>query len=449
MVEEMLGGPRLPAAVLAHIVAQTDGIPLFVEEVTKAVVETGPYTAVPEQNAATGPLPALAIPATLHEALLARLDRLGSAKGVAQLGAVLGRQFPYAQLRAVAPLEDATLQRDLATLVAAELLYQRGQPPRATYMFKHALIQEAAYESVLQRVRRHTHQRIVQVLEAQFPETAATAPELLAHHARRGELWDKAVTYFRRAGEQVVARSAYREAVAAFEQALKAVHHLPESCDTRTQALDIRLALHSALYLLGELGRVFVNLQDAQALAETLSDPHRLGWVATYLLAPFVAACEPDHALVFGQRALAIAEDLGEVGITVTAQTWLGSLYRSLGDYRRSVDFYQKNVAYLHGALLYEHLGLPGPASALCRSHLVASLAECGAFAEGRARAAEGVQIAEAVDHPYSRVVAYWAVGFLALRQGDLPQAIPVLEQALALAHCQLDTFFVLEGLEL
>ncbi len=435
MVGQMLGGHRLPAAVLEQIVAKTDGIPLFVEEVTKAVVEAGRLTDVQNRDKMSGPLPAVAIPATLHETLLARLDRLGSAKGVAQLGAMLGHQFTYALLRAVAPLEDATLQRDLAMLVAAELLYQRGQPPRAIYTFKHALVQEAAYESVLQRVRRHTHQRLVQVLEAQFPETAATAPELLAHHARHGELWDKALAYFRQAGEQAVARSAYREAVAAFEQALGVVQHLPESGDTRAQAIDIRIALHSALYLLGELERVFVNLRDAQALAEALGDPHRLGWVAVYLLAHFAVACEPDHALAFGQRALAIAEGLGDVGITVTAQTWLGSLYRSLGDYCRSVDFYQKNVVYLHGALLCERLGLPGPASALSRSHLVASLAEGGAFAEGRVRAEEGVQIAEAADHPYSRVIAYWAVGFRALRQGDLPQAILALERALDLAQ--------------
>ena len=220
---------------------KTDGIPLFVEEVTKAVLEAGRYTDVPEQDAATGPLPALAIPTTLHEALLARLDRLGSAKGVAQLGATLGRQFPYALLRAVAPLEDGPLQRDLATLVAAELLYQRGQPPQAVYTFKHALIQEAAYESVLQRVRRQTHQRLVQVLEAQFPEMAATQPELLAHHALRGELWDKAVAYFRQAGAQALARSAYREAMTSFEQALGALQHLPDSHDTRVQAIDLRL----------------------------------------------------------------------------------------------------------------------------------------------------------------------------------------------------------------
>jgi len=441
MVEGMLGAKRLPATVLEQIVAKTDGIPLFVEEVTKAVVEAGCLTEIQAPEGGHGSVPAVTIPTTLYEALLARLDRLGSAKAVAQLGATLGRQFPYTLLRAVVPLEDEPLQRDLAVLVAAELLYQRGQPPQAVYTFKHALVQEAAYESLLKRVRWHAHQRLVQVLEGQFPETVATAPELLAHHALRGELWDKALAYFRQAGEQAVARSAYREAVAAFEQALGAVQHLPESHAILAQAIDLRLALHSALYLLGELGRVFVNLQAAQALAEALGDPHRLGWVAVYLLAHFVAACEPDHAIAYGQHALAIAADLGEVGIMVTARAWLGSLYRSLGDYRRSADFYQENVAYLHGALLQEHLGLPGLASATSRGHLVASLVECGAFAEGKALAEEGIKLAEAADHPYSRVIAYWAVGFLALRQGNLPQAIHALERALDLAqeaHIQL-----------
>jgi tetratricopeptide (TPR) repeat protein len=435
MVGEMVGGSGLPTVVLEQIVAKTDGIPLFVEEVTKAVVEAGLGPAVPEQNAGSGLMPTVAIPATLHETLLARLDRLGSAKGVAQLGATLGHQFPYALLRAVAPLEDGPLQRDLATLVRAELLYQRGQPPQAVYTFKHALIQEAAYESVLQRMRRQTHQHIMEVLEAQFPETTATAPELLAYHALRGELWDKAVASFRQAGSQALARSAYREAAAAFEQALGALQHLPDSRDVRAQAIDLRLALRNALFPLGELGRLLVSLQEAEVLAEALGDPHRLGWVAVYLLAHFGQVCDPNHALASGQRALAIAAALGEVGLTVAAQYYLGNVYRSLGAYRQAIELMQQNVACLHGTLLHERFGLHGLPSVHSRNFLVAPLAECGAFTEGRAPAEEGVQIAEAADHLYSRVHAYWATGFRALRQGDLSQAIPVLEGALDLAQ--------------
>jgi class 3 adenylate cyclase/DNA-binding winged helix-turn-helix (wHTH) protein/tetratricopeptide (TPR) repeat protein len=435
MVQGILRGHHLPAVVREQIVVQTDGIPLFVEEMTKAVMEAGLSTAGRAQDAVTGPLPTLAIPATLHEALMARLDRLGSAKVVAQLGATIGREFAYALLQAVAGIEDEVLQCDLATLVAAELLYQRGQPPRAIYRFKHALIQEAAYESVLQRVRRRTHQRIVEVLEAQFPETVAMQPALLAYHAQRGEQWEQALTYCRQAGEQAMARSAYREAVAAFEQALVAVQHLPDSRDTREQAIDLHLALRNAFYPLGEIGRLLVHLQEAEGLAEALGDHHRRGWVSAYLLAHFVLAGELDHALVSGQRALAIAADLGEVGLTVVAQYYLGSVYRSLGDYRQTIELLQQCVASLHGALRQERFGLHGLASVRSRSVLVLALSECGDFTEGRASAEEGVRIAETADHPYSRVHAYWAVGFRALRQGDLSQTITVLERALELAQ--------------
>jgi len=410
MVGGMPGGRCLSTAVLGQIVAQTDGIPLFVEEVTKAVLEAGSNTDVLEEDAAAGRVPAVAIPATLHEALMARLDQLGSAKGVAQLGAILGRQFSYALLRAAAPAEEA-LPRDLAPLVRAEILYQRGQLPRAVYTFKHALIQEAAYESLLQRVRRQTHQRIADVLVAQFPETVATQPELLAYHALRGERWDQAVASFRRAGAQALARSTYREAVAAFEQALGAQHHLPDSRDTKAQAIDLRLDLRNALWPLGELGRILGFLQEALALTEALGDPHRLGWVSVYLLAHFGQICEPDQAVASAERAMAIAADLGDVGLTVAAQHYVGTVYRSLGDYPRAIEFYRKNVACLHGTLQQERFGLPGLASALSRSLLIYCLAQCGAFAEGRVPAEEGVHIAEAADHPVSWRITPWAFG--------------------------------------
>jgi tetratricopeptide (TPR) repeat protein len=145
--------------------------------------------------------------------------------------------------------------------------------------------------------------------------------------------------------------------------------------------------------------------------------------------------CDPDRALTAGQRALAIAMTLEDIGLTVAVQHYLGGVYRSLGDYRQAVESFQKNVTCLQGALRQERLGLPGLASVFARSHLVVSLAECGAFVEGWAPAAEGAQLAEAADHPYSRVMASWAMGFRALRQGDLGQAIPVLERGLEIAQ--------------
>jgi tetratricopeptide (TPR) repeat protein len=434
MVGRMLGGQALPAEVLQQIVTKTDGIPLFVEEVTKAVLESGRLTAVQDQDAWRGPSSTLAIPTSLHEALLARLDRLGSAKGVAQLGATLGRQFTYVLLRAVSPLEDAALQRDLATLVAAELLYQRGQPPQAVYMFKHALIQEAAYETVLKSVRRQTHRRILQVLEAQS-ETAASAPALLAYHALRGELWDKALAAFRQAGEQAVERSANREAVAAFEQALIALQHLPDSRDTREQAIDLWLALRTALRPLGDLRRALACLREAETLATALDDSRRLGWVLHFLSGHFYQKGAHDQAITAGERALALATAGGDVVLHALANQSLGTTYSSQGDYPQAMNCHRQTVATLGGERRRERFGQTMLPAVFSLASLAAAHAELGMFVEGRALGEEGLQIAAEVAHPCSLMWAYHGMGVVALRQGDLPGALPLIERAVGI--CQ------------
>src|SRR6516164_9842966 len=165
-------GNTFPAEVLAQIVEKTDGVPLFVEEMTKAILESGQLKTRDGRYEFTGSLRALTIPATLQDSLMARLDRLVTAKAVAQYAAVIGRQFSYALLQAVSQLDEVMLRHELSRLIEAEVVYQRGVPPQATYTFKHALIQDAAYESLLKSTRQQNHQRIAQVLEAQFAETA-------------------------------------------------------------------------------------------------------------------------------------------------------------------------------------------------------------------------------------------------------------------------------------
>jgi predicted ATPase len=201
-------GKPLPAEVVEQIVARTDGVPLFVEELTRTVMESGLLQEGEERYELTGPLPPLAIPTTLHDSLMARLDRLATVKVLAQLGAMLGREFSYDLLRAVSPWDEETLRQGLRQLVEAELLYQRGLPPHATYIFKHALIQDAAYQSLLRSTRQQYHQRIAQVLEAEFPETAATQPELLAHHYTEAGLVAQAIPYWQQAGRRAAERSA-------------------------------------------------------------------------------------------------------------------------------------------------------------------------------------------------------------------------------------------------
>jgi predicted ATPase len=182
------------------VVAKTDGVPLFVEELTKMVLESGLLLEQAERYELTGPLPPLAIPTTLHDSLMARLDRLAAVKGLAQLGATLRREFSYELLQAVEPWDEETLRRGLQQLVEAEFLYQQGLPPQATYRFKHALIQETAYQSLLRSTRQQHHQRIAQVLAERFPETAETQPELVAHHYTEAGLKEQAVVYWQRAG---------------------------------------------------------------------------------------------------------------------------------------------------------------------------------------------------------------------------------------------------------
>ena len=213
MIRRLTDDKPLPAEVLEQVIAKTDGIPLFVEELVKMILESGLVQEEAKRYVLTGPLPPLAIPATLQDSLMARLDRLATARAVAQLGAALGREFTYELIQIVAPLDEATLQRGLAQLLDAELLYQRGRAPQATYRFKHALIQEAAYQSLLKSTRQQYHQRIAQVLAAQFPEIVATQPELVAHHYTEAGLGEPAIPYWQRAGQQALQRLANPEAV--------------------------------------------------------------------------------------------------------------------------------------------------------------------------------------------------------------------------------------------
>jgi class 3 adenylate cyclase len=278
MIAPITGGKALPAGVVQQIVAKTDGVPLFVEELTKAVLESGLLQEHEDHYELLGPLPALVIPATLHDSLMARLDRLATGKEVALLAATLGRAFPYELLRAVAPLDEAMLQQALARLVEAELLYQRGVPPQATYLFKHALIQEAAYQLLLKSTRQHYHQHIAQVLETQFPDTAETQPELLAYHYTAAGLSGQAIPYWQRAGARAIERSANTEAISHLTTALELLQTLPDAPERVQQELDLSIALGIPLVLTKGYAALEVEITYTQAheLCRQLGDTPQL-----------------------------------------------------------------------------------------------------------------------------------------------------------------------------
>jgi predicted ATPase/class 3 adenylate cyclase len=246
MIDRVAGGKALPPSLLEQIGARTDGVPLFVEELTKAVMESSLVKDQGDHYALTGPLPPLAIPATLQDSLMARLDRLAPAKEVAQIGAALGREFSFELLAAVSPLPANALEDAVAELVRTELVFRRGVPPEATYSFKHALVQDAAYGTLLRSRRQQLHARIAQVLEERFPETVNTQPDLLAHHCTEAGFVAKAIDYWRRAALGAAARSAIAEAVAQLTKGFNLLPGLPEAERSR-QELGLQMALGKAI----------------------------------------------------------------------------------------------------------------------------------------------------------------------------------------------------------
>jgi class 3 adenylate cyclase/tetratricopeptide (TPR) repeat protein len=281
MIKGVIGGKMLPKAITDQIIDRTDGVPLFIEELTKTVVESGIVIEAGDHYTMKAPVGPLAIPITLHGSLLARLDRLAPIRELAQIGAALGRQFSHELMSAVAELPQHQVNDALAQLVRAELIFQRGTPPDAEYIFKHALVQDAAYGTLLRSRRQQLHRRITATLERQFPEVVEMQPELLARHCTEAGFADKAVGYFLKAGQQAIARCAMIEAVAQLRKGLELLSRVPDSAQHREQELDLQITIGHALiatkgYSAPEPGKSFAR---ARQLCKELNRQHQLGQV--------------------------------------------------------------------------------------------------------------------------------------------------------------------------
>jgi tetratricopeptide (TPR) repeat protein len=378
----------------------------------------------------------LQVPTTVQAVLAARIDRLQlEAKRLLQTAAVIGMEVPLPLLQAIAEAPEESLQHSLAQLQATEFLYETRLFPEHEYTFKHALTYEVAYGSLLLERRRVLHARIVEALEVLAGDRVAEQVERLAQHALRGEVWDKALVYFRQAVEKAIAQSSYHEAVDYFEQALSTLGHLPEQRDTCEQAIDLRLALRTALNPRGESERVLAYLREAEALAAALDDPHRLGRIAGHLSVQFYYGGVYDQAIAVAQHTHALATASGDVVLHALANHYLGIAYQAQGDYRRAIDSLGQTVVFFDGARRYERFGQVVLPAVISRVWLAWGHAELGTFAEGCTLGDEGLQIAEAVEHPISLMYACYGSGLLCLHQGDLPRAFPLLERAVGL--CQ------------
>jgi predicted ATPase len=278
LITRLARGKRLPPEVVTYIVTRADGVPLYVEELTKALLESTLLQAQADHYRLTGSLADVAIPATLQDSLMARLDRLPPVREVAQLGAVLGREFAYEMLRALALVEEGRLQDGLAQLVEAELLYQRGRPPRAKYIFKHVLVQDAAYQSLLRRTRHQYHAQVAQMLVTRFPEVVETEPEVVAYHYTEAGCPAQAAGYWQTAGQRAAQRSAHHEAIGHLTKGVAVLQTLPDTPERMQQELQLQVTRGVSLvavqgYAAPEVERVYSR---ARALCQHVGDTPQL-----------------------------------------------------------------------------------------------------------------------------------------------------------------------------
>lgn len=334
MIKRITRDKSLPDDVLQQMVTKSDGIPLFVEEMTKMVLESGLVKEFDGQYELVGTLTPLAIPSTLHDSLMARLDRLGAAKEVAQMGATLGREFSYELIRVTTAMDETTLQHRLSQLVAAELLLQRGSPPQAHYLFKHVLVQETAYESLLRRTRRQYHQQIAQVLEEHFPETGETRPELLAHHYTRAGRQAQAIDYWQQAARQALERSAHADAIAHAQQGLAALDTLPESPEHWRYELALQTMLGTALSFTRGYGAADVVHAYARArkLCEQVGDMPQLVTVLRGLWLFYLARSELPTAYELGEHLLRLARSRNDRALFLEAHRAIATSLFFLGE---------------------------------------------------------------------------------------------------------------------
>jgi predicted ATPase/class 3 adenylate cyclase len=440
MIEQVAGGRALPAEVHQQLLTKTDGVPLFVEELTKMVLESGLLRDVGDRYELIGPLPPLAIPATLQDSLMARLDRLATGKLVAQLGATIGRQFAYELLQAVSPLDEATLQQALERLVEAELLYQRGVPPRGTYVFRHALIQEVAYQSLLRSMRQQYHQQIAQALVARFPETVDTQPELVAHHYTEAGLAAQAVPYWQRAGQRAIERSANLEAISHLTKGLDVLKTLPETPQRTQQELTLQLALGTPLVMIRgyEAPEVEQAYARAQELCQQVGDRSQRFSVLVGLRRLYFGRGQLRTAREVAEECLTLAQDLGNPAFLQEAHAMLGTTLVYQGELLSARTHLEQGLALCHAqvgrSLAFSDSTDP---EVFCLTQLSWALWMLGYSEQALTRSRQACALAQKLAHPYSLTYALVFASALSMFRREAQRVQEQAEAAIALAREQ------------
>jgi class 3 adenylate cyclase/predicted ATPase len=438
MVENIAGDTGFSSEIAAEVVERADGVPLFVEELTKAVLEASGSGAEVEKALAGAVSPSAAVPATLHASLMSRLDRLGQAtKEIAQMAAAIGREFSYELLAPIAERRDAEFQDALGRLTDAGLVFHRSAPPHATYLFKHALVRDAAYGSLLRRRREELHARIASVLERDFADRVAAEPELLARHLTDAGLFEKAIPWWVRAGERATERSANREAIAHFKRGIDILGRFPESRERDEQELPLQAALivPSMAIAAGPGGpaRRAVEL-GARIGVDSPAQFHAIfarGWLTDVL----TVTGELRSALPFAAETLSIAERLGDPLLLSRTHVSIGQVHLHLGDVGEARRHLEESLA------LYDPERDRAKAArfgydtyTFCQALLGVILWDQGFPDEALRHAEEAIVGGRAAAHPFSEAVALSFRAMIHQSRGEATLCLDRANAALALA---------------
>jgi predicted ATPase/class 3 adenylate cyclase len=439
IVERLTGGKVLPPELERQIVARTDGVPLFVEELTKAVLESGLLREEDDRYVLLGPLPPLAIPATLHDSLTARLDRLVPVKEVAQIGAAIGREFSYELLALIAPLRENELHEALARLEDAELVFRRGTPPHATFAFKHALVRDAAYDSMLRGKRQQVHAAIARVLEERFPETVQTKPEVLAQHYCEAGMAERCIDYRLRAGHRAAELSANVEAVGQLTKGLEVLNTLPESPERDELELTLQSALGMPLiatkgYAAPETGASYAR---AHELCEQMGRADQLLPIVYGRWAYHLVGGEHQTARRLAEQFLSLAKSQAGTALELVGHRILGMSLLHLGELQAGQARIEQALALYdpqrHGVLAFR-FGQDQRASGLAFLSLVLWLA---GFPDRASRTIDrALEVLEELNHVNSRAyVLVWGAATLAQLRRDVPAVRKYVDEVVSLSE--------------
>lgn len=415
LVDRITAGKALPTEVLGQILARTEGVPLFTEELTKAVLEAGILCNNGDRYVLAGPLPSLAIPATLHDSLMARLDRLAPVKEVAQIGACIGREFDHELLAAVVSMPEAELAAALDRLVAAELVFRRGLPPAATYIFKHALVRDAAYESLLKRRRQDLHAQIGTSIEALFPQLVEVQPELVARHFGEAGLAERAIPYWLRAGRIAAARSANMEAIAHLRSGLECAQALSPGASRARFELSLQLALGGPLIATkGFASReAEAAYQRAQELSRELQREPDLLLALRGLGYVYHVRANLRGATSLVDETLALAKRSGDPVLLAEADHFAGLISFHLGEFQSGRERLKRSAdaGECRGRYHSEVYGIN--MSVFCRAYISHCDWHLGYPVRSLKVAEEGLALARDISHPFSIVLALNYLGML------------------------------------